>query len=420
LNTSTQKKERISKLLLLYASEQEEVDSLPYGSVGVILGLQHTRTGDTLISTFGPSGTAERQPLPAITPPPATISASVIAQTQSDIDLVKDALTALSRTDPSVRWTDEEGQILVHGLGGLHLEIIEGRLRDEFGVQCQMGKRQVSYREAFPEDLEMEETMTWTKEINGKPSQASVTLLVRPMKEGEQPDEGWNGNIVARAENGTRLPATVAEATARSLSPDITAIIQGLSGPLSASPHTHLPLLGLHVSVQKFSNAPGSPPAALAVASSTLLRKILQGAGPGDVMEPYIRVKVDVPETALGKVIKDLTEHNGEILDLESDTSASSNSTAGYRESAPYSTDMIYVPPRWVSPCAGAQTGELVDAARLKRSIHAVAPLSKMLDYTTRLRAVSGGQATFTMSTLGFRRVGAVRRLEVLKELGRA
>jgi elongation factor G len=420
LNTSTQKKERISKLLLPYASEHEEVDSLPYGSVGVILGLQHTRTGDTLISTFGPSGIAERQPLPAIVPPPANISASIIAQTQSDLDLVKDALTALSRTDPSARWTEEEGQILVHGLGALHLEIVEGRLRDEFGVQCQMGKRQVSYREAFPEGLETEEAMTWTKEINGKPSQASVTLLVRPMKEGEQPDEGWNGNVVVRAEKGTRLPATVAEATARSLSPDITSIIQGLNGPLSASPHTHLPLFGLHVSVQRFSNAPGSPPAALAAASSTLLRKILQGAGPGDVMEPYIRVKVNVPETVMGKVVKDLTEHNGEILDLESGASASTDSTDDDVESAPYSADMIYVPPRWVSPCASAQVGTLVDAARLKRSIHAVAPLSKMLDYTTRLRAVSGGQATFIMSTLGFRKVGPVRRLEVLKELGRA
>ena len=420
LNTSTQKKERISKLFLPYASEHEEVDSLPYGSVGIILGLQHTRTGDTLISTFGPSGIAERQPLPAIVPPPATISASIIAQTQSDLDLVRDALTALSRTDPSARWTEEEGQILVHGLGALHLEIIEGRLRDEFGVQCQMGKRQVSYREAFPEGLEIEEAMTWTKEINGKPSQASVTLLVRPMKEGEQPDEGWNGNVVVRAENGTRLPATVAEATARSLSPDITSIIQGLNGPLSASPHAHLPLFGLHVSVQKFSNVPGSPHAALAAASSTLLRKILHGAGAGDVMEPYIRVKVNVPETAMGRVVKDLTEHNGEILELESGASAAADSIDDDVESAPYSVDMIYVPPRWVSPCAVAQGAQLVDVARLKRSIHAVAPLSKMLDYSTRLRAVSGGQATFTMSTLGFRRVGPVRRLEVLKELGRA
>ena len=420
MNTSTQKKERISKLLLPYASEHEEVDSLPYGSVGIILGLQHTRTGDTLISTFGPSGITERQPLPAIVPPPASISASIIAQTQSDLDLVKDALTALSRTDPSARWTEEDGQILVHGLGALHLEIVEGRLGDEFGVNCRMGKRQVSYREAFPEGLEIEEAMTWTKEINGKPSQASMTLLVRPMKEGEQPDEGWNGNIVMRAENGMRLPATVAEATARSLSSNITSVIQGLNGPLSASPHTYLPLFGLHVSVQKFSNAPGSPPAALAAASSALLRKILQGAGAGDVMEPYIRVKVDVPETAMGKVVKDLTEHNGEILDLESDASAPANSTDDNVECASYSVDMIYVPPRWVSPCASAQTGELIDAARLKRSVHAVAPLSKMLDYTTRLRAVSGGQATFTMSPLGFRRVGPVRQLEVLRELGRA
>ena len=128
-NVNRDQKERANKLMLFYASEPEEVSILSFGSVGVILGLKHTQTGDTLVSADA-SNDPTAGPLRDIKPPPAVISAAVIPQSYADLKPVQEALYSLQRTDPSVRIeADKEGQLLVHGLGALHLEIIEGRFR---------------------------------------------------------------------------------------------------------------------------------------------------------------------------------------------------------------------------------------------------------------------------------------------------
>ncbi|EEB87548.1 hypothetical protein MPER_15064, partial [Moniliophthora perniciosa FA553] len=147
LNVSRGQKEKVSKLLLLYASEVQEVDELPFGSVGVILGLKYTRTGDTLVAPGTPA--SSRSTMTDIVPPPAVISASVVPNSHADHLPVQEALESLSRTDPSVRVDTQEGQLLVHGLGALHLEIVEGRLRDEFAARFEFGKRRVNYRESL-------------------------------------------------------------------------------------------------------------------------------------------------------------------------------------------------------------------------------------------------------------------------------
>jgi elongation factor G len=88
-------------------------------------------------------------------------------------------------------------------------------------------------------------------------------------------------------------------------------------------------------------------------------------------------------------------------------------------EVGPYPSDDIYVPPKWLTPASASLISKHGDSS-IKRTIWAVAPLSRMLDYSSRLRAVSGGQATFEMSNEGFREVGSTRRTEILKEIGRA
>lgn len=115
MNTTRDQKERASRLLLMYASRTEEVDELPFGSVGVIQGFKYTRTGDTLVLAQhnGPPEPSLRE----ITLPPAVMSASVVPLSHSDLEPVQTALQSLARTDPSVRIDTQEGQILVHGLG---------------------------------------------------------------------------------------------------------------------------------------------------------------------------------------------------------------------------------------------------------------------------------------------------------------
>jgi elongation factor G len=417
-NTVTQQKERISKLLLCYAAEQREVESLPFGSVGVVLGLKFTRTGDTLVSPQPARASPKGSVVGSITPPPATISAAVVSQSQSDLQSVQQAIASLARTDPSVRWSVEDGQTLVHGLGALHLEIVEGRLKDEFNANCSLGQRRVSYKETFPEIPEVSKELHWDKEVMGKPAKATIELSVRRLEDSEAGSEEWDGNVVLDA-SGNTLPISSFDLS--KVNPEIIAVVQGIQGPLSASPHALLPMTKTCVTVKKYSLAQGSPPAALASAATMLLRQIFQEVGGGDILEPFINVKVAVPEGFMGKVVKDLTEHGGVIHEMETDNSTlSSIGSAQGEETVPFSSEGLFIPPSWVTPSALTNSGDGDAVSRQKRTIYAIAPLSKMLDYQSRLRAVSGGQATFEMSSAGFKQVDHQRKIEILRELGRA
>lgn len=130
-------------------------------------------------------------------------------------------------------------------------------------------------------------------------------------------------------------------------------------------------------------------------------------------MEPYIKIRVSVGSDALGQVIKDLVEHGGEILDL-------AESSLPLDESVPYSQEGVYIPPKWLSPSTVSSVDVENHSIRLKRPVYAIAPLSQMLDYSTRLRAISGGHGQFETAAAGFRAVNSVRELEILKEIGRA
>ena len=149
-------------------------------------------------------------------------------------------------------------------------------------------------------------------------------------------------------------------------------------------------------------------PSVLAGASAAILRNIVRAAGQGDLMEPYIRLKISVDEGSVGRVVEDLGEHSGEVLELDA---------AAAEEAEPFEDDATYIPPQWMSPSTGKAARDT--SAKMKRTILAIAPLSQMLDYSTRLRALSGGHGLFQMANDGFRRVSSQRAIEILKEMGR-
>ena len=405
-NNSRGVKERVSKLLLLYASEAEEVEELPSGSVGVIIGLKHTRTGDTLVSTHGKS---KESPFPGITPPPATMSASVIPQTHADLEPVEDALTALIRTDPSIRMETHEGQLLMHGLGALHLEIAERRLKDEWGAKCEIGRRRVAYRESIGSDESQPSLFEWSTNVGGKNVTASVSFSLRPLLENEVGDDAWDDNIVLR-DNGKPLRHVD---TLHDERDPWTHISRGIASTLSSSPHTSLPLSRSLIQVTGFNHPPNVTNSILGGASAIILRDHIKSRGRGPIMEPYIKIHVSVGSDALGQVIKDLVEHGGEILDL-------AEPSISLDTSVPYNKECIYIPPKWLSPSTMSSVDVENHSIRLKRPVHAVAPLSQMLDYSTRLRAISGGHGQFETAAAGFRAVNSVRELEILKKIGRA
>jgi elongation factor G len=399
----------VSKLLLLYASEAVEVEELPFGSVGVILGLKNTRTGDTLFSTHGRA--KDSSPFTGISSPPTTMSASVIPHSHADVEPVENALNALIRTDPSVRMETHEGQLLVHGLGALHLEIVEGRLRDEWGAKCEFGPRRVAYRESIGPDEFQPSIVDWTTNVGGKNVTATVSFSLQPLLDSEIGDAAWDDNVVLR-DDGQPLRH-----------PDVfndeqdpwTHISRGISSTLSSSPHTSFPLSRSSIQVTSFGYPPDAPPSILGGASAVILRDHLKKRGRGPMMEPFIQVRVSVGSDILGKVMKDLVEHGGEITNL-----AESNLPLDEESSAPYSQEGVYIPPKWLSPSTTNSADEGGHSIRLKRPLYAIAPLSQMLDYSTRLRALSGGHGQFEMAAAGFRTVSQVRELEILREIGRA
>jgi len=394
--------------MLLYASEFQEVDELPFGSVGVIIGLKHTRTGDTLVSASSPA--SARSLLRDITPPPAVISASVIPRSHADLEPVQNALESLARTDPSVRADIQEGQILVHGLGALHLEIIEGRLRDEWNVNFEFGKRRVSYREGLGPGMPNEGWDTWNADVGGgKYISVEVPLIIRSLRSEEEGNPVWDGNKVLDDE-GNPLPAP--ESIPAGL---LAYIAQGIASALSVSPHSSLAMTHICIQIPKNALSRETPPSILTGASAAVLRQFFRSAGSGPIMEPFVNLKVVVPENHLGKVIRDLTEHGGEVLELGSGFSASAEGevTSGFSEEG------IYMPPLWLTPSATENTSEKSES-RVKRVVRGLVPLSQSLDYSQRLRALSEGNGTFELFTAGFKEVSTPRRLEILREIGKA
>ncbi|KAH9943497.1 P-loop containing nucleoside triphosphate hydrolase protein [Epithele typhae] len=364
LNSSRNEREKVGKLMMLYAAEAEEIDALPFGSVGAVMGLKHTRTGDTLTSVAGGS---DHSSLRDILPPPAMMSVSVLPNSYADLQPVENALHALARTDPSVRVETQEGQLLVHGLGALHLEIVESRLREEWAVKFEFGRRRVSFRECLgPGDISKVSNI-WSTELGGHAIKVEVSLNVRLLEDDEEGDR-----------SGAATPAST----------------------LSSSPNTSLALSRLRIEVQGTKHPKESHASVLAGASATILRNIVRAAGQGNLMEPFIRLKISVDEGSVGRVVEDLGEHGGEVLDLD---------TGSEEDTEPFVDESAYIPPQWLSPTTG----------KAAKTLLALAPLSQMLDYTTRLRALSGGHGLYSMSNDDFRTVSSQRAIEILKELGR-
>jgi elongation factor G len=399
----------VSKLLLLYASDSQEVDELPFGSVGVILGLKYTRTGDTLVSL---GGETNQRPAPRdITPPSAVISASVVPLSNSDLEPVQGALECLVRTDPSVRVDSQEGQILVHGLGALHLEVVEGRLRDEWNVKFEFGQRRVSYREGLGSGVPQIGWNVWQSDVGGKHTSVVVPLKVRPMQVEEKGDPTWDGSVVIDHQ-GNPLPAP--EASSDTL---LACVVDGLANALSNSPHSSLAMSRIHIQINPSDILQSIPPSLITGATATVLRKRVRDAGPGPLMEPYVFLKISVNESSLGKVIKDLIEHGGQVLDLGEGSAFGVDDS---EEAAGFPTDNLYIPPQWLSPSGVNSFDASPSGGRLKCSVNAIAPLSRFFNYSNRLRAMSEGYGTFEMVNAGFKEVSDARRMDILREIGRA
>ena len=212
-NLNKGKKERINRLLRMHSNRSESVDSLSAGDIGVIIGLKFSQTGDTLGTDSFPV-ILEKMDFPE-----PVISIAIEPKTISDRDKLRDVLEILSKEDPTFRITENEetGQLVISGMGELHLDVLVTRMMKEFNVEANVGNPQVSYRESVTSEYTHVEK--FHKIIAGNENNASVTIKVRPASRGE-------GNSLNMEKVIKKLPKEINAAIERGITGGFSAGIQ--------------------------------------------------------------------------------------------------------------------------------------------------------------------------------------------------
>ncbi|WP_333846444.1 elongation factor G [Limnohabitans sp.] len=325
------KKERIGRIVQMHANNREEVDEIRAGDIAACVGLKDVTTGETLCD---PSAviTLERMVFPD-----SVIRQAVEPKTKADQEKMGMALSRLAAEDPSFRvQTDEEsGQTIIGGQGELHLEIIVDRMKREFGVEANVGKPQVAYRETIRKTVEEAEGK-FVRQSGGKGQYGHVVLKVEPQEAGK-------GFEFVDAIKGGVVPREY-----------IPAVEKGVTEALSQGVLAGYPVVDVKVTLHFGSyHDVDSNEMAFKMAAIFGFKEGCRKAQPV-ILEPMMAVEVETPEDYAGSVMGDLSSRRGMVQGMD---------------------DMV----------GGG------------KAIKAEVPLSEMFGYSTTLRSMSQGRATYTM-----------------------
>ncbi len=345
------KKERIGRMVQMHSNERKEIKEVYAGDIAAAVGLKSVTTGDTLC--------AQKQPiiLERMDFPDPVISLAVEPKTKGDQEKMSLALGKLAQEDPSFQVsTDEEsGQVIISGMGELHLEVLVERMRREFNVDANVGNPQVAYRETIRKPVEVEGK--YIRQTGGRGQYGHVWLRLEPLPEDAEYEfvNKIAGGVVPREY--------------------IPAVDKGVREQMQNGVLAGYPLLAMRVTLYDGSfHEVDSSEIAFKIAASHALRDGALQANPV-LLEPMMKVEVVTPEDYMGDVIGDLNRRRGII----------------------HSMDEI-------------PTGKAVDAE---------APLAEMFGYATDLRSLSQGRATYTMEFLRYAEVPRSVADEVVQRSGR-
>ena len=330
LNSTKNKKERVGRLLQMHANHRKEIDIAYTGDIAAAVGFKDVTTGDTLCS--------EEQPiiLEKMEFPDPVISVAVEPKTKADQEKMGIALQRLAEEDPTFRvHTDpESSQTIISGMGELHLEIIVDRMKREFHVECNVGKPQVAYRETIRSTVEAEGK--FIRQTGGHGQYGHCWLRLEPMEAGK-------GFEFANEVVGGVIPKEF-----------IKPVQQGVEAAMEDGVVAGYPMVDIKVAVYDGSyHDVDSSEAAFKIAGSMAFKAAAKKANPV-LLEPYMKVEVDVPEQYMGDVIGSLNSRRGRIEGMETENGES--------------------------------------------RINGFVPLSEMFGYATTLRSSTQGRGTFTMT----------------------
>jgi elongation factor G len=294
-NATKDLKERVSRLIILKANDRIEVDELRAGDLGATIGLKSTITGDTLCD--------ENKPiiLESLFIPEPVISVAVEPKTKQDMEKLSKALQALSDEDPTFRVSidQETNQTVIAGMGELHLEILVDRMLREYKVEANVGKPQVAYRETVRKPSKAEGK--YIRQSGGKGQYGHVVIELAP----GEPATGFQfvSKIVGGAVPKEYVPA----------------IEQGIRESCESGVLAGYPLIDVKATLVDGSyHDVDSNEMAFKIAGSMALREAVMKASPV-LLEPKMKVEVEVPENYLGDVMGDLNSRRGNIEGMESD-----------------------------------------------------------------------------------------------------
>lgn len=352
-NPRTAKKERIQKLVKMHANTREEVTQLKAGDIGAVIGLKFTATGDTLCQT------SHAVVLESIVFPEPVISVAVEAKSSADQDKMIEILRKLENEDPSckLKFDSETGQTLLSGMGELHLEILIDRMFREFKVQANVGKPQVSYREAITSGATC--VHIYERQMGGDEHFAKVELSIEPMPINE------GIKFVSHVPVSKDFPANF-----------LKAVESGFRESSEVGPLASYSLLGVKGTLKSIETKPNiSDEIAFKAAASLAFRDAVKKVQV-ELLEPIFKLEITCPDDFVGNVVGDLNSRRGKIHSMS------------------------------VKPGGG-------------QIISAEAPLSTLFGYATDIRSLSQGRASFSMEFQEYAIVPPKIRSEILHKLGR-
>ncbi|MBI1833679.1 MAG: elongation factor G [Candidatus Andersenbacteria bacterium] len=328
-NSSVGKKERVSRILRMHANDREEVEEISAGGIGALVGMKFTTTGDTLCDEDHPLI------LERITGADPVISIAVEPKTKADQEKMGMALKSLMNEDPTFRVrTDEETmQTIMEGMGELHLEIMVDRMKREFGVQVNVGKPQVAYKETITKITEAEGR--YIKQSGGRGQYGHVWLRLEPMERGKGVE--FEDDI-----KGGAVPREYVPAIEKGV------IESARNGAIAGFPVVDIKAVAYDGSYHDVD----SSEIAFKIAASMAFRSGVKNASPV-LLEPIMKVEVITPENYMGDVVGDLNARRGQILGM-------------------------------------SERGTV-------KVIDALVPLGSMFGYATQLRSMSSGRANYSM-----------------------
>ncbi|OLL22355.1 Ribosome-releasing factor 2, mitochondrial [Neolecta irregularis DAH-3] len=385
-NTTSNTKEKVTKLLRMYASDAVEIPEISTGNIGVILGLKETCTGDTLVASRKPSS-IRLQNIPV--PPPVFISViePFSASNSKDLDI---ALVNLLKEDPSltVSRDEETGQILLSGMGELHLEIARDRLVDEYKVKADIGRLRIGYREQVIQDS-ITQIKVVDREVGGKRVRAGISASVGLT----------TGSGIQIDGNEFDLEIPVELQSNFSYQELRNAMLTGAQAGLLRGSLISLPIYSSHIKLSNIQLFPESTLGAISSAARLAVSSVVSSTETV-LMEPVMSVSVIVPESCLGGVIKDISGTRGGQIECFNDAT----------EETKFEQFHAYTPPdhTW--------NGQVKEMGR-PRVIKAIVPLKEMVGYSKFLGGLAAGRGSFTMVLHQWQRMSRERTKSCLKEL---